>query len=193
MQTWFVHMRHPVQYWRETGWGGALTLHVLLGGGVLAALAHPFFLFVMLRDLIMGSWLQTPASASGALWESQALTILVSGYGAAFLTGVLGLRRRNMAVAWLFVFTVPVYWLMISMAAWLAVRDFIVRPHHWRKTRHGVSRGGRRYPHVCESERTCCKKGGFVHAEPSLKTPVSPCRESSGAHERDPAVVNHDC
>lgn len=33
----------------------------------------------------------------------------------------------------------PIYWLLMTPAAWLALRDFIVRPHHWHKTEHGIS------------------------------------------------------
>jgi hypothetical protein len=34
----------------------------------------------------------------------------------------------------------PFYWLLHSVAAIRALRDLALRPHHWEKTRHGVSR-----------------------------------------------------
>ena len=33
----------------------------------------------------------------------------------------------------------PFYWPLATIAALRAVFELIVRPHHWSKTRHGVS------------------------------------------------------
>jgi hypothetical protein len=38
------------------------------------------------------------------------------------------------------IMTLPAYWLLQSLAAWLALWDFLVRPFHWHKTTHGLSR-----------------------------------------------------
>ena len=32
----------------------------------------------------------------------------------------------------------PIYWLLMSIAAWQALYELIVRPHYWQKTRHGL-------------------------------------------------------
>ena len=32
----------------------------------------------------------------------------------------------------------PVYWLMMSMAAYFAIYELIVKPHYWQKTEHGL-------------------------------------------------------
>ena len=46
------------------------------------------------------------------------------------------------SVAWF-----PVYWLLMGWAATLALYDLVRRPHHWRKTTHGVAaRPGRAAP-----------------------------------------------
>jgi hypothetical protein len=34
----------------------------------------------------------------------------------------------------------PFYWLLHSIAAVKALSDLALRPHHWEKTRHGVSK-----------------------------------------------------
>jgi hypothetical protein len=64
---------------------------------------------------------------------------LFTGYAAAGLlmaaTAVAsGRPHRLTSVIWL-----PVYWLMISYAAYRAVIDLIMRPFHWEKTAHGAS------------------------------------------------------
>jgi hypothetical protein len=34
----------------------------------------------------------------------------------------------------------PLYWMLMSAAAWLALWQFVVAPFHWNKTEHGLSR-----------------------------------------------------
>jgi hypothetical protein len=36
--------------------------------------------------------------------------------------------------------TMPLYWFLMSAAAWLALWQFIASPFHWNKTEHGLSR-----------------------------------------------------
>ena len=143
LQTWLVHMRRPLAFARETGWGGMFVMHAMMGAGVFAALAHPFFLLWTVWRL----WqpYAPPASVPEAAIAGIGAMVLVAGYGAAMLVGLAGLRRTGMWRLWPNVLAMPLYWLFISAAAWRALWDFAVRPHHWRKTRHGVCamlRGG---------------------------------------------------
>jgi len=72
------------------------------------------------------------------------LMILVSGYAATMLIGSRALRRRGIR-GWHFaIATMPVYWLMMSVAAWYALWQFVVAPFHWNKTEHGLSHVQRR-------------------------------------------------
>jgi glycosyltransferase XagB len=38
---------------------------------------------------------------------------------------------------------VPLYYLLASAAAWLALYDLISRPYHWHKTEHGLAKTSR--------------------------------------------------
>ncbi|MCB1434980.1 MAG: hypothetical protein KDK75_21340, partial [Alphaproteobacteria bacterium] len=40
--------------------------------------------------------------------------------------------------------TMPIYWLLMSAAAWYALWQFMTAPFHWNKTEHGLSRASRR-------------------------------------------------
>src|SRR5437763_10810309 len=35
-------------------------------------------------------------------------------------------------------FLIPIYWLMMSCAAFLALFQLIFKPHYWEKTKHGL-------------------------------------------------------
>ncbi len=137
MQTWLVHMRRPFAFMREAGAGGLFTLHGMLGAGVFAALAHPYFVAVTVKDVITGG--SGEADMWTAVETALGAMVLAAGYGAAMLCGALGLYRRGLLKLWPWLLTLPLYWMLLSAAAWLALWDFLFRPHHWRKTQHGVS------------------------------------------------------
>jgi hypothetical protein len=50
------------------------------------------------------------------------------------------LRRYRIFGWWRELMAMPAYWLLMSVAAWLALWQFIVAPFHWNKTVHGLSR-----------------------------------------------------
>ncbi len=142
LQTWLVHMRQPLRFVRQSGWPGMLVLQAMMGAGVLAALAHPFLLAHALWRLLHPLPPDGPWAFAGV---SISALVLASGYLAAMAINLLGMARRGLLRLWPALLALPLYWLAISQAAWLALWDFIRRPHHWRKTSHGRSaflRGG---------------------------------------------------
>jgi hypothetical protein len=68
------------------------------------------------------------------------LFILLAGYGLAIVLTRRGLRRRGIRGWAGTLATMPVYWLLMSAAAWVAVWQFIMAPFHWNKTEHGLSK-----------------------------------------------------
>jgi len=40
-----------------------------------------------------------------------------------------------------FALAMPLYWVLISIAAWRGLLQLITRPFYWEKTLHGVSKG----------------------------------------------------
>jgi hypothetical protein len=57
---------------------------------------------------------------------------------------VLGMSRRKLLSLWPFLPLLAPYYFLISVAAWLAVYDLMLRPFHWHKTEHGLARSSRR-------------------------------------------------
>ena len=48
--------------------------------------------------------------------------------------------------------SMPFYWPLATLAAWRALLELLVRPHHWAKTAHGVSlRQIKRFPQPDQS------------------------------------------
>jgi hypothetical protein len=141
MQTWLVHMRGPRQLLRDLGSAGAVTVQLIIGGNVLAALAHPIFVVGLAYTL-----LTKPALFAAKNISADALLFaatFISGYIASIVPSVIGLhRRRLLRNVWALGF-VPVHWLLLSLAAWRALYQLIRDPHRWEKTDHGLAKTSR--------------------------------------------------
>jgi glycosyltransferase XagB len=149
IQTGISQGRDPVVAIREMGAGAWIAAHSQIFGVVLGALTFPFFAGWFLWN----AW-------TGEVWDAStwplflanclALEIALVGLLVMLLPAIVGLRRRNLwhLAPWLL--TAPLYLLLVSLAAWMAVRDFLRQPFHWEKTMHGL---GRRRPNLFRSRR----------------------------------------
>ncbi|MBL8882972.1 MAG: hypothetical protein JNL45_07960 [Hyphomicrobium sp.] len=137
MQTYLVHMRSPARLLRDLGPMAFLGFQMIFGGLILSALVHPVFYAILAYQFAQGGPL-LPSMQPGwqaAMWVLCAFNVVTS-YVSAIALGALCARQR--AKGWLVRSTVglPVYWLMISAAAYVALAELIRRPHHWAKTAH---------------------------------------------------------
>jgi cellulose synthase/poly-beta-1,6-N-acetylglucosamine synthase-like glycosyltransferase len=137
MQTWLVHMRHPVKTGRALGPSGFWTLQALTAGIFISALFHPFFIAFTVWLALFD---RSDASMATMLLVGLNLEVFVLGYGMAMLAGAKALRLRGLNGWWFTIATMPLYWLLMSVAAWLALWQFIFAPFKWNKTEHGLSK-----------------------------------------------------
>lgn len=138
MQTWLVHMRAPLHLYRSLGHIGFWGFQFFVGGVPLVALLNPMLwaIFVL--------WATTGVSLLSALFPSPAYEIalfnfVVGNLMFVYFGLVAGFKRRYYGLA-LLGLLVPIYWLLHSAAAYLALWQLITKPHFWEKTTHGLSR-----------------------------------------------------
>jgi glycosyltransferase XagB len=140
LQTWLVHNRRPMETLRELGGGGFMTLQCMTLGVFASALLHPLL-------FASGVWCLLPSHVAKAnqdpvqmLLAGLNLFLLVAGYTTAAIAMRHGMSRVHLPRWPFLVCTLPVYWCLLSIAAWQAVFDFIFAPFHWHKTEHGLTR-----------------------------------------------------
>ena len=64
-------------------------------------------------------------------------------YASAIALDFIGLQRRGLlAHAWVLLLT-PLYWLLLSLAAWRALFQLLSADQRWEKTEHGLARNSR--------------------------------------------------
>ena len=119
---------------RELGLLNFIVFQLLVGGTVLAALVHALFAVELAFDLARDH--------SAAVLGLHAAT-LATGYLTSAALALIGLaRRRLLGCAWVLLL-MPLYWLLLSLAAWRALIQLIRDPYHWEKTEHGLARTSR--------------------------------------------------
>ncbi len=134
LATWSTHMRRPRRLLRELGPWRFVGFSAVLLSAALGYLLLPWLWLATLVDLafpiggLAGEALRAVASITAATFAAM--------LGAA----ALGLHRRNrFRLIWLTP-TLPAYWVLGSVAAYLAVWELAVAPFRWRKTQHGVGK-----------------------------------------------------
>ncbi len=136
LQTWLVHMRHPVRLSKDLGVAGTFAFHLMITGMILSALVHPF-LIVFVSNAIWRVWeFGWMYVADQPLFWLDAAALLM-GYISFGLLAWRTLPIRRLEHLRKLFWSIPFYWMLLSVAAWRAVWHLIRRPHHWEKTPHG--------------------------------------------------------
>jgi cellulose synthase/poly-beta-1,6-N-acetylglucosamine synthase-like glycosyltransferase len=128
LQTWLVLMRNPFRTAHEMGLKAFLSMQLVLGGGLLAALVHGPLAFFVLVAMFSHYNLQP---IDFILTLSGYCVAIFAALTASALSGNLSHARAA--------FTMPFYWPLSTLAALRAAVELLIRPHHWSKTTHGVS------------------------------------------------------
>ena len=139
MQTWLVHMRHPLRVAHELGLSGFLAFQLLVGGTVVSALVYPLFIAIVGYELSTGQLFAASGGpfAKALFWLY--LVAFVSGPIISAALGLIGLKRRNLLHQGWVLLLMLLHWLLLSIAAWRALYQLLFNPFHWEKTEHGLA------------------------------------------------------
>jgi glycosyltransferase XagB len=141
MQTFITLTRDPRRLAAELGVQNSIVLALMMTNFVIAPPLWPFFAVLAIHDFAKG--MPAPATlpelAATVLWISTA----VFGIGSILWLALIGMNRRRLMNLWSSLPLLPLYYLLASAAAWLAIYDLISRPYHWHKTEHGLAKTSR--------------------------------------------------
>jgi cellulose synthase/poly-beta-1,6-N-acetylglucosamine synthase-like glycosyltransferase len=140
MQTYLVHTRELNQLHRDLGLGASVGFHALMGGLIVSALVHPLFYILLAGHWLAGGLLVPAETAAGAALWGIACVNLALGYLASILVSMVSVWRRGRRGLAMFALLLPLYWLLISVAAYRAAWQFVRDPYLWEKTAHGTGR-----------------------------------------------------
>jgi cellulose synthase/poly-beta-1,6-N-acetylglucosamine synthase-like glycosyltransferase len=138
LQTVIVLLRHPLRLIEDLGPIRALSIVLLLLGGVMGPLVGIWLMGLILADALMGSLLHPVTvldTAATIVW----CLIAVAGGLLAAVPLWLGARQRGLGPFLIWLPLLPAYHALLSYAALLGIIDYLRRPHYWDKTDHGLA------------------------------------------------------
>ena len=137
IQTWLVHMRHPIRLWNEIGPRGFFSFQFVVGGTFFAALMNPIY-WALTTIWFLGRWEFVEALYPGIIFFFGSLCLYLGNFAFTYMN-VAGAMRRGYYDMVKFALLSPLYWGLMSIAAWRGVFQLITKPHFWEKTVHGLT------------------------------------------------------
>ena len=135
--TWCVHMRNPVRLWRDLGTRKFVGFQLLFLGTLLSFCLAPV-LWWGFAHFVSGGFVPPPAGLTPA--QISALTVgFLACEGVSLGVYLAAGRKLTRRPSYLWVFTLPAYFMLATLAAYKGIFEMLRRPFFWDKTEHGVS------------------------------------------------------
>ncbi len=149
MQTWLVHMRKPVKLLKELGIKGFLGFQVMVLGTPLLTLLNPFFwCLVIVWYSFKPPWLEM--IFPGGIYYIALVQFAIGNFIFIFsyllgtywvIDEVSAAKSTNLSYSLVkYALLSPIYWLLMSIAAFKAFGQLITKPFYWEKTHHGLTK-----------------------------------------------------
>jgi cellulose synthase/poly-beta-1,6-N-acetylglucosamine synthase-like glycosyltransferase len=129
LQSWLVHTRY-----RPPSWQHGMTINLLMGGVIISSLLNPIF-WIFYASWLAGSSLSIAALYPGILMHLTLFNLLAGNMALIYMFMIAPLQRRWYH-ATSYALAMPLYWLMQSVAGYMALKQFFTNPFYWEKTTH---------------------------------------------------------
>lgn len=139
IQGFFVHLRSPGGFLTSLKEPHLFTFILVVGGKTLSVFINPLLWIMTISYFLLrpitGSFIESLYPTS--IFYMGLITLVVGNFLYLY-NYMLGCARRGywhlIGYAWF----IPIYWLLMSFAAWKAVYQIFIKPHYWEKTTHGL-------------------------------------------------------
>jgi cellulose synthase/poly-beta-1,6-N-acetylglucosamine synthase-like glycosyltransferase len=136
LQTWIIHMRRPLQLLGELGPMGFLQFNLFIGATPVLAMLNPVF-WVMTVVWFVGHPHIIQAIFPAPVFYVGLLCWALGNFTIAYLTVVSCRIIKRVELLWA-ALLMPIYWVMMSIAAAKALVQLVSAPTFWEKTTHGL-------------------------------------------------------
>lgn len=141
-QTILVHTRSPRRLYRDLGFKGTVEFFAAFVGGPFVALVSPIFWGMLIAWIVaQPTWIAN--LFTGWIYYASLASFVLGTFLLLFLVLLAAVGRGDDDLS-PYSLLIPVYWILISFAAYVAVFELIIRPYHWHKTEHGLHLQGER-------------------------------------------------
>ena len=148
MQTFLVHMRHPITFFKQIGFKGMLGYLAMIFGTPFLPLINPIFWAMLIIWLVFKpAWIQT--MFPGLIYYVATVQLIVGNFMFVYMN-MLGTyyvvrdctlkKKQPFSYSTIrYALLTPLYWVFMSIAAYKALGQLFSKPFYWEKTHHGLS------------------------------------------------------
>ncbi|HEX3018286.1 MAG TPA: glycosyltransferase family 2 protein [Caproicibacter sp.] len=147
MQTWLVHMRHPAKLYRDLGFRGFVGYQAMVFGTPALPLINPLlWLMMVLWFTTKAWWIQF--LFPGLLYYIALIQLVFGNFMFTYIN-LIGMysvvrdcnlkKKPSFSYSLIkFALLTPAYWVLMSVAAYVALFQLLKKPFYWEKTMHGL-------------------------------------------------------
>ncbi len=138
-QTYLVHMRRPWRYLNPKKWREFFSIQLIIGASPATFFANPIMwlllgIYLVFRPFVQGIFTTLYIAP---IFYAAVICLVFGNFFLVYMMFIGCVRSRQYGLM-LWVPTIPIYWVMMSVAATMAFFQLIFRPHYWEKTKHGL-------------------------------------------------------
>jgi cellulose synthase/poly-beta-1,6-N-acetylglucosamine synthase-like glycosyltransferase len=135
IQTWLVHMRHPGRLVRASGIRSFLAFQWIVGGTFIFLLNPIFWLLTTVFVFTQAHVIKEVFP--GFVFYVAAVQLFIGNFVFVYLNVAGALERRHFSLV-KYALASPLYWGLMSLAAWKGFIQLFTNPFYWEKTKHGL-------------------------------------------------------
>ncbi|QWF23056.1 glycosyltransferase [Nocardioides sp. LMS-CY] len=137
-QTWLVHMRRPGTLLRETGVRGFTSFNLTMANAFVLLL-NPIF-WTLTTLYVLTQWGLIQQLFPGFVFYAASAMLFVGNFVFVYLNVAGSLQRGEFGITRTALLS-PLYWGLMSWAAWKGFIQLFTNPFYWEKTEHGLDAG----------------------------------------------------
>lgn len=134
-QTWLVHMRNPVGLLSQTGLRGFLSFNLTMGSAFVLLMNPIFWGLTTLYVVTQAGFIQQ--LFPGLVYYAASAMLFIGNFVFVYLNVAGSLQRGEFGITRTALLS-PLYWGLMSWAAWKGFIQLFTNPFYWEKTEHGL-------------------------------------------------------
>src|SRR5260370_2077987 len=155
MQTYLVHMRHPLEFFQKRRLHDLFSFQVVIGSAIGVIFINPLMWLLLGAYVVFGhSVIELYHTLfPGPVLYLAAFCLIFGNFFYVFLYLLACMKRKQYHLLPWTLF-IPLYWLLMSVAGLYALFELLVNPHYWQKTVHGLHLKGKQAQPVPTTQMT---------------------------------------
>ncbi|WP_205696578.1 glycosyltransferase family 2 protein [Conexibacter sp. SYSU D00693] len=135
LQTWLVHMRNPARLLRQIGLKSFISFQLIVGGTFIFLLNPIFWGLTTLFFFSNAGFIEELFPSF--VFYAAAFQLFIGNFVFMYLNVAGSVQRGYFDLA-KYALLSPLYWGLMSIAAWKGFGQLVTKPFYWEKTIHGL-------------------------------------------------------